>query len=116
MQRGCRLPQAHKPVIIALHKMQFASAGPNGVALSFAECGDPVSEPRHLTAGGVAVHDIFLRRANDHRLGLRHRGEGGGPIAGADRLFNFAHCTSQARTPRFIDDGAADALARGFLG
>ncbi len=43
--------------------------------LFFVEFGDAVREPRNFSAGGIAVHDTFLRCTNERRLGFRHGGE-----------------------------------------
>src|SRR5690349_19291875 len=85
-------------------------------ALLLAQSGDTMCEPRDLTLRRVAVHDVLLRGANDHRLGFRHRRVSARAIAGADRLFNFAHRGPQARAPRLVDDSAAHGLARGLFG
>jgi len=84
--------------------------------LFFSELGDPVGEPRYFAARRIAVDDALLRRADDGGLGLGHGGQRTGAIAGGDRLFNLPHCGTYARTPRFIDDGAARDLASGLLG
>ena len=82
----------------------------------FAQSGNAVREPRHFTLRRIAVHDILLRRTNDDRLGFSHGGECAGAVAGADRFFNFAHGSPQARPPRLVDDCAAHGLARGLFG
>jgi hypothetical protein len=81
-----------------------------------AQSGDAVHEPGNFTLRSVAVNDIFLRGANDHGLGLRHGGLGASAIAGGDCLFNFAHRSPQARTPRLIDESAMHGLACGLFG
>ena len=81
-----------------------------------AQSSNAVREPRHFPLRRVAVHDVLLRRTNDHRLGFSHSGERDGAIAGGDRLFNFAHRGPQARTPRLVDDSAAHRLAPGLFG
>src|SRR5436309_6497398 len=62
---------------------------------SLAELCHAVSEPRDLAAGGVLVHDAFLRRAHDDRLGFLQCG--GGPIAvsGRDRVLDLADIAAQ---------------------
>ena len=84
--------------------------------LRLAEFGDPVSKPRNFAARRVAVHDIFLRRANDHRFGFGHRGERARSIAGGNRLLDLSYHAAQARAARPIDDSAPRALSCGLLG
>ncbi len=54
-----------------------------------------MSEPRNFAPRRVAVHDVFLRRANDDRFGFSHGGERAGSIAGGDRLLDFADRAAQ---------------------
>jgi hypothetical protein len=84
--------------------------------LFFCERRNAVGKPRDFTAGGVAVDDTFLRRADNGGLGLGHGGNRLRTIAGGNRLLDFSHCRTHARAPRVIDDGAARDLPSGFLG
>jgi hypothetical protein len=81
----------------------------------FAECGNPVRQPRHLSPGRVAVHDIFLRRTNDDRLGFSHGGERDRSIAGSDCFLDLTDHTAQTSAARPIDRRAAFSLASGLL-
>src|SRR3974390_570690 len=76
-------------------------------AFLLAQSGDTMCEPRDLTLRRIAVHDVLLRGANDHRFGFRHGRLSARAIAGADRLFDFAHRGPQARAPRLVDYSAA---------
>lgn len=64
----------------------------------------------------IAVHDILLRRADDHRLGLGHGGERTRAIAGGDRFLDLPDRAAQARTSDTVDAGAARALPGGLSG
>ena len=58
---------------------------PSPPKLFFVEFGDALREPRNLPAGGIAVHYAVLRRANERRLGLRHRRDRALSVAAATR-------------------------------
>jgi hypothetical protein len=62
----------------------------------FAQSGNPMGQARNFALGRIAVHDILLRRPDDDRFGLGHRGERQRTIARRDRLFDFAHGGPQA--------------------
>jgi hypothetical protein len=74
-----------------------------------------VREPRHFSARRIAMHDALLRRANQSRFGFRHRRSCLAAIASSNRLLDLTQRGAHARTPRFIDNGSARALAGGFL-
>ena len=84
-------------------------------ALLFAERGDPMGEARHLSAGGVAVHDVLLRCTNDNRLGFGHGRECARSIAGGDCFLDLAYSAAQTRAARPVDHCAALNLASGLL-
>jgi len=62
------------------------------------------------------MHDALLRRADQSRLGLRQGCACSAVIAGSNSLFDLANRGTHARAPRFVNDGSARGLARGFLG
>jgi hypothetical protein len=80
------------------------------------EFSDPMRKPRHFPARSVAVHDIFLRRTDDRRLGLGHCSGGARTIARGNRLLDLAHGGANARTARFVNGGSAHGLAGSLLG
>lgn len=82
----------------------------------FAELGDAVREPRNFPLRRVAVNDVLLRCANDHRLGFGHGRERARLVAGSNRFLDLAHCAPQTRTPRPIDGGSPCALPCSLLG
>jgi hypothetical protein len=75
-----------------------------------------MGEPRDFAASSIAVHDIFLRRANDHRFGFGHGGEREGSIAGGDRLLDLSYRAAQARAACPIDHGTTRALPCSLFG
>lgn len=62
------------------------------------------------------MHDALLRCADQSRLGLRQGCRCAAVIAGSNGLFDLANRGTHARAPRFVNDGAAHGLPRGFLG
>jgi hypothetical protein len=72
-------------------------------------------EPRYFSARGIAMHDAFLRGANQSRFSFRHGCGCSAAIAGGNSLFDLTERGTHARTPGFIDDGSARGLAGGFL-
>jgi hypothetical protein len=62
------------------------------------------------------MHDALLRGADQSRLGLRQGGRCAAVIAGSNGLFDLANRGTHARAARFVNDGSAHGLARGFLG
>jgi hypothetical protein len=62
------------------------------------------------------MHDALLRRADQSRLGLRQGCRCAAVIAGSNGLFDLANRGTHARAPRFVNDGSAHGLPRGFLG
>jgi hypothetical protein len=72
-------------------------------------------EPRYFSARRIAMHDAFLRGANQSRFGFRHGCGCLAAIAGGNRLFDLTERGAHARTPGFIDDGSARGLAGGLL-
>jgi len=86
-----------------------------GQRLFFFKLGDLMREPRYFAPRRIAMHDAFLRRADQSRLGLGHRRGRTGAITGGDRLLDLADRGPHARAPGFIDDGSARGLAGGLL-
>ena len=82
----------------------------------FCEFGDPMGKPRYFSAGIVLMHDAALRRTHDGRLRLLERRQGRSTVAAGDRFLDLADRIPQHRAARFIDDGPARNLARGFAG
>ena len=83
--------------------------------LGGAHSADALGEARDFSRCGLAMNHALLRVARQHRLGRLERRRSGLLVAGGDRLFHRAHGASQPGSPRFIDGGAADSLAGGFL-
>jgi hypothetical protein len=61
------------------------------------------------------MHDAFLRRANQSRLGFHHSGACSATVTGGNRFLDLADRRAHARTPRLIDDGSARGLTGGLL-
>jgi len=77
--------------------------------------GDLVREPRYFSACGITMHDAFLRRADQSRLGFGQGAECSAAVARGDRLFDLADRRAHARAPGFVDDSPARGLTGGFL-
>lgn len=74
-----------------------------------------MGEARHLTTGGVAMHNVLLRRTHDNRFGFRHGGERARSVAGGDRFLDLSYRAAQTRATRPIDHCTALSLASGLL-
>lgn len=86
------------------------------LAISLRELGDLRGEPRDFAAGVVLVDDVALRGTHQSGLGIRHRLQGSGAVAGLDGFLDGADGTAHLGAARLVDGGAAGDLARRFLG
>jgi hypothetical protein len=84
---------------MSIHNFGSRGAEPFWTAtpkLFFVEFGDALREPRNLPAGGIAVHYAVFRRANERRLGLRHRRDRALAVAGGESFLDLTHGRADA--------------------
>jgi len=72
-------------------------------------------QPRHFSLRRIAMHDAFLRRANQSRFGIRHGCCRAAAVAGGNRFLDLADRRAHTRAPRFIDDCSARGLTGSLL-
>src|SRR5712671_132741 len=85
-------------------------------SLLSAELGHTFGQTRYLSARRVLVHDAFLHRPHDDRLGSLQGFHRLGPIARRDSVFDRAHDRAQVRATGLVDCRPARNDADRFLG
>ena len=83
---------------------------------SLTELGNPVREPRYLSARRLFVDDPGAGRSHERRFGSHQSRLCGALVAALDGVLDAAQRTAHARTARFVDFSTARDLARGLLG
>src|ERR1700730_4519684 len=115
---NCREAATSAPRISPSGKCEpaFHRAGQRFEVRLAPELGDAVSKTRYFAAGRVAMNDVFLCRAHNHRLGFSERRQRLATVSRRNRFLDASHKAAHAGAARLIDLGAARDRARCLAG